>query len=345
MLIRSTFILAAVAIGVGAAPAFAEPRWSHPQGVYSIDHAGWNTVAPGGDQLVRFEPQIWTDSELLPVCSVRQLPATQVAGVTQGFINARMMAFTPQQDPSTTVANVTHEAVGGVAVVGFEVAAAERVTMWRLFNIVTNEGVVQHQFRCTAPTPLGDTGRAALAALMSSLRIDNLAGVGAPASARWTSAQGGWSIDYASTGWTFANPIPPEMGNVTLIMLPAVAPPEAEARMCIVTEESYADNGSRAAIRGYGRRYDRARANNGLRMRGQDLTDISYSDRDGVAVVDIRGESNNGARLHRHVAFYAPTGEHRALFVDIDCTWPRTLAPAQVAEIEAILATLQFAPE
>jgi hypothetical protein len=225
------------------------------------------------------------------------------------------------------------------------VTGADRASVWRMFALVTAEGVVQHQISCGGETPLSEADLAAMNAFVNSLQFDNLAAAGAPAAARWTSQLGGWSVDFATTGWTFANEIPANMRNVTLIMLPAVPPPAGQERLCIVSEETYPDSGSRAAIRGYGRRVDRERANNIMNARNQDLDELTRSERDGVAVVELRATSNNGANLHRHVLFYAPASDRRASFIDVDCFWPRTATPEQVAEIDAILATIQFTPD
>lgn len=154
---------------------------------------------------------------------------------------------------------------------------------------------------------------------------------------RWTAPSRAWSIDYFSSGWTFANPIPPDLAHLTLIMIPIEPPPDSEIRMCAVTERAYDEGLARDQIPLAGAQFDAARAS--AAFRGQTVTGVTHTTLNGVAVADVSATSSD--QQHRHRVFYYPARQG-AYFVDIHCFW-RSDAPAQGAgEVVAILNSVQI---
>lgn len=154
---------------------------------------------------------------------------------------------------------------------------------------------------------------------------------------RWTAPSRAWSIDYVSSGWTFADPIPPDLAHLTLIMIPLEPPPDSEIRMCAVTERAYGEGLARAQVPLAGAQFDAARAT--AAFRGQTVTGVTHTTLSGVAVAEVSATSSG--RQHRHRVFYCPAPQG-AYFVDIHCFW-RPDAPAQgAAEVEAILNSVQI---
>lgn len=166
-----------------------------------------------------------------------------------------------------------------------------------------------------------------------------------PASAqdtRWTAPSGAWSLDYASQGWTFADPLPQDLQALYVRVIMPDAPPAAgETRMCGVTEipinrsdpdtQRTRTTAGRVTMEAVARMYE---------PRRQTVTGVTPGAIGGVSYADIATVSARGT-LHLHRIFYLPV-EGQIVFVDIDCLWPPTLDAAKAAEIPAVLNTLAF---
>lgn len=167
--------------------------------------------------------------------------------------------------------------------------------------------------------------------------------IAAPAQAqtaeRWTAPSRAWSIDYVSSGWTFANPVPPELAHLNLIMIPLAPPPDDQIRMCSVTEMTYDEGLARAEIAGAGARFDQARAS--AAFRGQTITGVTHASVNGVVVADVSATTER--QRHRHRVFYYPAAQG-AYFVDVHCFRIEGVPAQGVAEVEAILNSVQINP-
>jgi hypothetical protein len=154
---------------------------------------------------------------------------------------------------------------------------------------------------------------------------------------RWTAPSRVWSIDYASSGWTFANPVPPDLAHLNLIMIPLAPPPDDQIRMCAVTEMTYDEGLPRAEIAGAGARFDQARAS--AAFRGQTITGVTHATINGVVVADVSATTER--QRHRHRVFYYPAAQG-AYFIDVHCFWIEGVPAQGVAEIEAILNSIRI---
>jgi hypothetical protein len=176
--------------------------------------------------------------------------------------------------------------------------------------------------------------------IVAGLALACLALFSAPASAqteRWTAPSGGWSIDFAAAGWTYANPVPPDLQRFALIMIPLVPPPDNAVRFCTVYEAAENAAGmSDAEIRAGAARVTQEVAS--LMFPGEAITGVSITEINGVSVADIT--ATRGAMVLRHRLFTVPGMGEQFQSVQVDCAWPATLDAAQAAEAGVILDTL-----
>ena len=161
----------------------------------------------------------------------------------------------------------------------------------------------------------------------------------AQSESRWTAPSGAWSIDYESSGWTFANPVPQHLSHLALIMIPLAPPPDDQIRICAVTEAAYDEGLARDQIPLAGALFDQARAS--AAFQGQTITGVSHTTLNGVVVAEISATS--GQQHHRHRVFYYPAPEG-AYFIDVNCFWLASAAASAAAEVETILASIQINP-
>lgn len=162
--------------------------------------------------------------------------------------------------------------------------------------------------------------------------------------ARWISATDTWSIDFASAGWTFIDPIPAGHPNMTLVMVPVEPPAREETRLCIVHERPYRTRDSAETIVQAARAINERQARTFASTVSEDFGAINYAVIDGVTVADFTG-FDRAERMHgRHLIFHTPAGGGAAVLVAINCTWPQSLAPEKTAEIAAILESLRIGP-
>jgi hypothetical protein len=156
---------------------------------------------------------------------------------------------------------------------------------------------------------------------------------------RWTSTTGAWSIGFAE-GWTYASPLPPEFNHLSLVMIPEAAPADADVRMCVVQEDTYADGAPPERIRQFGAAFDMTLAQRLARQ--QNVTALTYTEQDGVVVAAFASDSDSGRRVYRHRVFYLPNGAGQVLLVHVSCFWPSAISADEVARMEGSLDSLQF---
>jgi hypothetical protein len=180
---------------------------------------------------------------------------------------------------------------------------------------------------------------------MRALIVFLIVALCAPAAAaregRWTAPSGAWSIDYASQGWTYANPLPDDLRQYARVLVPVEAPPDDEIRMCSVTEIELArSDPDPARVRATAGRISAADAATMYARRNQTVSGVVARAIDGVSIADVSTSSRSGTP-HLHRIFYLPVAS-RIFFIDIDCLWSPTLDPAKVAEIADVLSTISF---
>jgi hypothetical protein len=159
---------------------------------------------------------------------------------------------------------------------------------------------------------------------------------------RWTAPSGAWSIDHESQGWTYADPLPPEIAHVARIMIPLELPPDHEVRMCSISETPLGITDlDLGRVRSTASRIDLAAASEMFAPRQEHATSISNQVINGVSVADIATLSGDGDMTHLHRVFYLPVSDD-VTFVEIDCFWLVSLDPAKVAEIPAVLSTFEI---
>lgn len=165
--------------------------------------------------------------------------------------------------------------------------------------------------------------------------------VAEPRGGRWVDRTGSWSVDFGGVGWGYATGLPESGGPEMLLAPPSGRDARGTTRLCLAQ----------------GRLEDRpaSASDDELRARGAQLSadDISnivpaaemrdiavqYTVVDGVAVAAVDARSR--ANTLRGRAFVLPVG-NQMLSTLIFCFWGEDVSTEQIAEMVAILQSLQF---
>src|SRR5262245_32645235 len=219
-LVALAMAVAADIVLLGSTAFAQDAEWRHPRNLYSLQLAatGWREVAPQHPGLLA-EFRMTSATGPSPICVITERPIPTRTRRTQDQLNRFNSTYQPAPN-GRTISDLVTTQIDGVAVRGFRFEDANSIGFLRLFALAEGDGATGHELNCRGPLPLQPGQEAAVAALLNSIHFPLTDQSQTQTGQRWTSPTGVWSLDYVSSGWAHVTPLPPDLRELSIVLVP-----------------------------------------------------------------------------------------------------------------------------